>query len=101
MSTKTIPLAPVGNRIIVLPAKAEGITPGGIVLPENSRERPTTGEVVAVGPGERTENGTRLEMEFSEGQTVFFKTYSGSDIEYDGETYKILSEDDVLAVLEG
>lgn len=100
MSANTCNLVPTGNRIIVLPNQAEAVTPGGIVLPDNAKERPTTGKVIAVGPGKRRDDGTRDELEVFEGQTIFFKTYSGAEIEHDGETYKILSEDDVLAVLD-
>ena len=99
MATKTVPLNPVGNRVLVRPTESESVTPGGIVLPDVAKERPTTGVVLAIGPGRVLDNGDRVPVDLTEGQTVYFKTYAGSEIEYEGETFKILTEDDVLAVL--
>lgn len=92
-------ILPTGNRVLVKPFEADSVTPGGIVLPDSAKDKPTLGEVIAVGPGERNANGDYVGMPFSEGDTVFFRLYGGSEIEHDGETYKILNEGDILAVL--
>lgn len=96
--TSTI-LRPLRDRVVIEPIEAEEKTPGGIVLPDNAKEKPVRGKVLAVGSGRVLQDGTRLEMEISEGDEVIYSKYAGTDVTVDGETYIVLREDDILAVL--
>lgn len=93
-------LKPLGDHIIVKATSAEEVTKGGIVLPDTAKEKPQQAEVIAVGPGKLTESGKRVEMEIKAGEKVVFAKYGGTEITVDGEAYLILSERDVLAVIE-
>jgi chaperonin GroES len=97
--TKTLPI-PHGNRILVRRAAAEAKSKGGIVLPDVSKEKPTTGEVLAVGEGRHSESGSFTHLPgVAVGETVVFSRYGGTEIDVAGETLVILNADDVLAVL--
>lgn len=93
-------LKPLGDRLIVKPIEQEETTPGGIVLPETAKERPQRAEVLAAGPGARDEDGERVPMDVSVGDTVLFAKYSGTEIKIDGDEVLILRESDVLALVE-
>ena len=90
-------LKPLEDRVVVEPKEAESVTAGGIVLPDNAKEKQQRGTVVAVGPGKLLDDGTRAELSVAVGDEVIYGKYSGSDVEVDGEQYKILRESDVLA----
>ena len=75
-------------------------TSGGIFIPDSAKEKPQKGEVIAVGPGKFTDNGTREEMDVKAGDKVLFAKYSGTDVKIDEVEYKILSVKDVLAIIE-
>jgi len=92
---------PLDDRVIVSPHEAEEVTSGGIVLPDTAKEKPQRGSVVAIGPGRLLENGERGELSIREGDEVIYGKYGGSDIEVDGEEYKILREGDILAKVVG
>lgn len=93
-------IQPLFDRIVVKALKEEEVTASGIVLPDTvEKEKKTEGEVVAVGPGRILDNGQRAAMEVSVGQKVLFKSWGGDDVTVDGEDYKILSQDDILAIL--
>jgi chaperonin GroES len=92
-------LRPLADRIIVKNTGAEDITRGGIVLPDSAQEKPTKGEVIAVGPGKLLENGQVAPMEVKPGDQVLYGKYGGTEVKVDGEEYVILRQDDVLAVL--
>ncbi len=94
-----ISIKPLGNRLVVEPIEEEEITAGGIVLPETAKEKPQKGTVLAVGPGERNEEGEHMELEVEEGDTVLFAKYSGTEIKYDGKKLLIMRESDILAKL--
>jgi chaperonin GroES len=95
-------LKPLGNRIVVEPMEQDEVTSGGIVLPETAKEKPQKGQVLAAGPGERNEDGERIPMDVSEGDTVLYAKYAGTEIKVDGKKLLILRESDLLAiVLEG
>jgi chaperonin GroES len=94
-----ISLKPLGNRVVVEPIEQEEVTSGGIVLPETAKEKPQKGKVVAVGPGDRDEDGKRIPMDVSEGDTVLFAKYSGTEIKLDGKKLLILRENDLLAIV--
>ncbi len=94
-------LKPLGDRIVVKVLEGEERTKSGIVIPDTAKEKPQKATVVAVGPGKINEdNGQRIPMDLLVGQTVIFAKYGGTEIKLDGEEYLILSERDILAVLE-
>ena len=94
-----ISIKPLGNRIVVQPIEEEEITAGGIVLPETAKEKPQKGTVLAVGPGERNDDGEFMAMEVKEGDKVLFAKYSGTEVKYDGKKLLIMRESDILAKL--
>jgi chaperonin GroES len=96
MSKRTF--KPLSNRVIVKPKEEEKITASGIVLPGSSNEKPTLGEVIAVGPGKANDAGDVIKLSVNVGDIVLHSKYGGTEVEVDGETLIILSEDDVLAV---
>jgi len=93
-------LKPLGDRLVVKPLEDEEVTPSGIVLPETAKEKPQKGEVLAVGPGARDDDGKRIEMDVSVGDKVLFAKYGGTEIKMDGDKLLILRESDVLAILD-
>ncbi len=97
MSTKVRPLH---NRLIVQRLEEEEKTRGGIIIPDSAKEKPQQGKVIAVGPGKRDEMGNLVAMDVQKGDRVLFSKYSGSDVKLDGDECLIISEDDVLAILE-
>ncbi|HEX9680040.1 MAG: co-chaperone GroES [Anaerolineales bacterium] len=94
-------LKPLGDRLVVKPLEEEEVTPSGIVLPETAKEKPQKGEVMAVGPGARDEDGKRIPMDVSNGDKVLFAKYAGTEVKLDGEKMLILRESDILAILAG
>jgi chaperonin GroES len=99
-ASMSISLKPLGNRVVVEPTEQEEITAGGIVLPETAKEKPQKGKVLAIGPGDRDENGKRIPMDVKEGDSVLFAKYSGTEIKMDGKKWLILRESDLLAILD-
>lgn len=93
-------LKPLNDKIIVKPIKEDEVTATGIVLPQTAEEKPEKGEVLAVGPGKLLENGQRAPMSVKVGDRVIFKKYSPDEIKVDKEEYLIISEDDILAVIQ-
>jgi len=93
-------LKPLGDRVVVKPLEEEEVTPSGIVLPETAKEKPQKGEVLAVGPGARDDDGKRIEMDVSVGDKVLFAKYGGTEIKIDTEKLLILRESDILAILD-
>lgn len=94
-------LKPLFNQVIIKPAIQEEITKSGIVLPGSvDKERPEKGEVLAVGPGKILENGQILAMSVKVGDQVIFKKYSPDEIKINGEELLILSESDIVAIIE-
>ncbi len=93
-------LKPLGNRVVVEPIEQEEVTVGGIVLPDTAKEKPQKGKVLAVGPGERDENGKRIPLDVKVDDTVLFAKYSGTEIKIDGKKILILRESDLLAIVE-
>ena len=90
-------LKPYGDRILVKPMPEEEKSAGGILLPDSAKERPQSGEVIAVVPG-KIEDGKRIAMEIKAGDTIVYSKYGGTEIKVDGEDYLILKESDVLAI---
>lgn len=98
MTTKTR-MRPIGDHIVVKPEDAEDTTPGGIVLPEAAKDKPTRGRVIAVGSGQLLRDGSRAKMEVEDGDTVVYSRYGGTEIEIEEQKYVVLREQDVLLVL--
>lgn len=92
---------PLEDRVLVKPTEAESKTSSGLYLPEASKEKPVRGEVVAIGPGKRLENGKRAEMNVRKGDTVVYGKYSGTEVEIKGVKHLILRESELLGVVEG
>lgn len=93
-------LRPLGDKILVKRVEAETKTKSGIVLPDTAKEKPKRGTVLAVGEGKRLDNGTHAPMGVKKGDQVIFTSYAGTEIKLDGEEVMIMSEEDVLAVVE-
>ena len=93
-------LKPLGDRVVVKPLdEAETRTPSGLVIPDTAKEKPQTGEVVAVGPGGRDEGGTRIPVDVSVGDIVLYSKYGGTEVKHEGVEYLVVSERDLLAVV--
>lgn len=87
-------IKPLADRVLILPAKAEEKTIGGIIIPDTAKEKPLKGEVVAVGNGTKDD-----EMILKVGDQVLYGKYAGTELEFDGEKYLIMRQSDVVAVL--
>jgi chaperonin GroES len=93
-------LKPLGSRVVIEAIEQEEITAGGIVLPETAKEKPQQGMVLAVGQGDRDDDGKRIAMDVSVGDKVLFAKYSGTEIKMDGKKLLILRESDILAIVD-
>lgn len=93
-------IKPLGDRIVIKALETEQKTASGIVLPDTVKEKPQEGEVVAVGTGKVLENGQRVAPEVKVGDRIIFSKYAGTEIKKDGQDYLIISERDVLAIVE-
>jgi chaperonin GroES len=94
-------LKPLGSRVVVKGLDREEVTKSGIVLPDTAKEKPQEGKVLSVGPGDRhPDTGQRIAVELKEGDRVLFQKYAGTEFKLDDEELLILSEKDVLAVIE-
>lgn len=91
---------PLHNRLIVQRLDEEEKTAGGIIIPDTAKEKPSQGKVIAAGPGKRDDKGNLIALDVGVGDRVLFSKYSGSEATLNGDEYLIISEDDVLAVLE-
>ena len=91
---------PLHDRVVVKRIDAEEKTKGGIIIPDTAKEKPSQGEVVAVGPGGRDEAGKLIPIDLKVGDRVLFGKWSGTEIKIDGEEHLILREEDVLGVVE-
>ena len=94
-------LTPLNDKVIVKAISEEKTTESGIVLPDTvDKERPEQGEIIAVGPGKMSDNGQRQTMSVSVGQKVLFTKYAPNEIKIDEEEYLVISESDILAIIE-
>jgi chaperonin GroES len=93
-------IKPLEDRILVQASEAETTTASGIVIPDTAKEKPQEGKVLAAGPGRFDDNGARVPLDVSVGDTVIYSKYGGTEVRYNGEDYLILSARDVLAVVE-
>jgi chaperonin GroES len=93
-------LKPLGDRLVVRPSAREEMTKSGIVLPDTAKERPQEGTIMAAGPGRILDDGSREAMDVKVGQKILFQKYAGTEFKLDEEELLILSQKDVLAVIE-
>ena len=91
---------PIHDRIVVLRAAGDDKTKGGLIIPDNAKEKPVRGTVISIGQGKRDDVGERIPLDVKEGDEVLFGKYAGTDIEIDGVKHIVLREDDVLAIIE-
>ena len=90
---------PIEDRVLIRPVDAETVSASGIVLPDSAQEKPNRGVIVAAGPGRTNKKGERIAMPVDEGDQVIYAQYAGSKVEIQGEEYKILRADEILAKL--
>ncbi|MEI8340165.1 MAG: co-chaperone GroES [Verrucomicrobiota bacterium] len=90
---------PLGDRVLVKPIEEKEVKKGGIIIPDTAKEKPQEGEVVALGTGKLDDNGKKIEFTVKKGDKVLISKYGGTEIKLDGDSYQILREDDILAIL--
>jgi chaperonin GroES len=100
LSVSATTLKPLGDRVLVKVLEQEDKTAGGILLPDTAREKPQLGEVTAVGPGRKTEDGNVVPTEVKVGDKVLYAKYAGTEIKITGSDYLLLTEKDILAIAE-
>ena len=94
-------LRPLGDRVVVKPTPREEMTKSGIVLPDTAKEKPQEGRVIAVGPGKILDDGKREAIDVKSGDKVLYAKYAGTEFKIDGDEFLIVSQKDILAVVEG
>ena len=99
MATKT-KFRPLHDRVVVKRLEAEQKTAGGIIIPDTAKEKPQEGEVVAVGPGKRDDEGKVHALDVKAGDKVLFGKYSGSEVKIEGEEFVILREEEILGIIQ-
>jgi chaperonin GroES len=92
---------PLGDRVLVRRVEEEAKTKGGIIIPDTAKEKPQEGEVIAVGPGARDEDGEYIKPDVQPGDRILFGKWSGSEVRIEGEDLLIMKESDILGVVEG
>jgi chaperonin GroES len=92
---------PLHDRIVVKRITAEEKTAGGIIIPDTAKEKPMEGEVIAVGPGARNEQGHLVALDVKAGDRVLFGKWSGTEVKLDGEELLIMKESDIMGIIEG
>jgi chaperonin GroES len=95
-----INLQPVGDRVVVERDESDAVTAGGIVLPDNAKDKPARGTVLAIGDGRLMSNGTRSPFQVKVGDRVLFTSYAGEQFSMDDQEYLVMREDEILAILE-
>ena len=95
----SISLTPLEDKIIVKQAEAQTQTASGLYIPDNAKEKPQQGEVLAVGPGRRDDKGERIPMDVKVGDKVLYSKYGGTEVHYEGDDYLIVGARDILAIL--
>ena len=94
-------LRPLGDRVVIEPIPREDMTKSGIVLPDTAKEKPQEGKVIAVGPGKTLDDGKREAIDVNPGDKVLYAKYAGTEFKLDGEELLIVSQKDILAIVEG
>jgi chaperonin GroES len=98
---KNMKFRPLHDRVVVKRVEEEGKTKGGIIIPDTAKEKPMEGEIVAVGPGARDENGKLVPLDVKKGDRILFGKWSGTEIKLDGEDLLIMKESDIMGIIEG
>ena len=93
-------LKPLNDRVLVKRLESEEKTAGGLYIPDTAKEKPSKGQVVAVGPGKIAENGSRVAMAVKKGDEVLFNKYAGTEIKLDGVDHLVMREEDNLAIID-
>lgn len=93
-------IKPIGEKILIKRLEAEDKTAGGIVLPDTAQEKPKEGKVIALGDGKLLDSGERAKPQVKVGDRVIFASYSGTEVKVEGKDYILMSEDDILAVID-
>ena len=93
-------IRPLADKVLVQRLEAESKTSGGIVLPDSAKERPQRGKIVSVGAGKTLDDGSVQKMQVKKGDTVLFTSYAGTEVKVDEKEYLIMSESDIMAVIE-
>lgn len=93
-------ITPIGDKILIKRIEAEEVTKGGIVIPDSAKDKPAEGKVVAVGAGRRLPNGEVVDFQVKKNDRVLFSSYAGSEVKLDGDAHLVMSEDEILAVVE-
>ena len=91
---------PLGDRVVIRRVDEVAKTKGGIIIPDTAKEKPQEGEVIAIGPGARDEDGRRIPMDLKPGDQILFGKWSGSEIKLEGEDLLIMKESDILGIVE-
>jgi chaperonin GroES len=94
-----VEMRPLHDRVLVKRVPREATSKGGIIIPDSAKEKPQEGQVVAVGPGRRDDNGRIVPLDVAKGDRILFGKYSGSDVEINGEEHLIIQETDILGVI--
>ena len=98
-SKRTGNIRPLGDRVLVKRAEAEGKTAGGILLPESAKDKPKEGSVIAVGEGRTLDSGEKSKFAVKPGDRILFSAYAGTEVKYGGEEFLIMREEDILGVI--
>ena len=99
-SASSTKLRPLGDRVVIKPSPREEMTKSGIVLPDTAKDKPQEGVVLSVGPGKVLDDGSRSAMDISVGQKVLYAKYAGTEFKVESEELLIVSEKDILAIVE-
>jgi len=93
-------IKPLGDKVVIKVLEGEMKTKSGIVLPDTAKEKPSEGKIVEVGTGKMLENGTRVALDVKVGDKIIFSKYAGTEVKFEGQDYLIVSERDILAIVE-
>jgi len=94
-------IRPLADKVLVQRVEAQTVTSGGIVLPDSAKEKPQRGKIISVGEGKVLDDGTIRKVQVKKGDKILFTSYAGTDVKIDGKEYLIMSESDIMAVIEG
>ena len=98
---ETMKLEPLNDRVVIKQKDADNMTKGGLHLPEQTKEKPTSGTVVAVGPGKVNESSNLISLNVKVGDEVLYERYGGSEVEVDGEKFVVVRENEIIAIFIG